>query len=100
MRNVEWSDRAIGNFEHQLEFIAQHNPSGAVLVRNRVLEAVAKLAVAHTGRAGRKPGTFEKYVSKTSLIIVYALTDKSTVTIIRIIHTSRDFRHNHWPSDN
>jgi plasmid stabilization system protein ParE len=98
MRNVEWSDRAVDNFAEQVEFITQRSPSGAARVRDRVQDAIAKLAFAHTGRVGRKPGTFEKFVSKTSLIIVYSLPDKATLTVVRIIHTSRDFSERNWPA--
>jgi toxin ParE1/3/4 len=98
MRGVTWSDRAVENFAGQMAFIADRSPSAVALVRGRVLDAVAQLGVATTGRRGRKKGTFEKYVSKTSLILVYTLTDETSLTIVRVIHTSRDFTKNRWPS--
>ncbi len=43
--------------------------------------------------------TFEKFVTKTSLIVVYALPDKENLTVVRVIHAARDFKKGQWPED-
>ena len=97
MRIVEWSDRAAADFAKQLAFIAAENEFNSARVKERVTNAADLLGLSHTGRLGRMDGTFEKYVSKTSLIVVYAFPDAKRLTIIRVIHAARNFRRNRWP---
>lgn len=99
MRIVEWSDRAAVDFAKQLAFIAADNEFNAARVRKRVTDATELLGLSHTGRLGRMDGTFEKYVPKTSLIIVYAFPDKERLIVVRVIHAARNFRRNRWPED-
>ncbi len=97
MRKVDWSIRATENLAKQLAFIAADNEFNAARVRERVTEAVMHLAEAATGRKGRMDETFEKFVPKTSLIIVYALPDKEKLTVVRVIHAAGDFKKDRWP---
>ena len=99
MRNVEWSEKAIKNLASQVKFIAGDSSGNAARVRERVLAAIGKLADQPIGRPGRNSGTFEHFVSKTSLIVVYALPDVSRLVVIRVIHTSRDFKPGEYPPD-
>ena len=89
-RPVQWSPAAAGAFFERLEFLKKRNPNAAVLVRERVLEAASKLSPFQTGRPGRKQGTFELYVAKTSLLIIYRHAEDGKVRILKIVHTSRD----------
>lgn len=92
MRTIFWADRALADFNQQIEFIAASSPKGARLVAERLHKAIENLANTPSGRFGRVPGTYEKFVPKTSCIIVYAKDDcAKTVTILRIIHTSREW---------
>ena len=99
MREVDWSVRAAKDFSAQLAHIAADNEFNAARVRKRVTDAADLLGLSHTGRMGRMDGTFEKYVSKTSLFIIYALPDRKRLTIVRVIHAARDFRRNRWPDE-
>jgi hypothetical protein len=55
-------------------------------------KAIDSLAKTASGRLGRFPGTHEKFAWKTSHVIVYAKDDNAkTTTIVRIIHTSREW---------
>jgi toxin ParE1/3/4 len=71
----------------------------AALVADRVEAAVALLQSAPTGRFGRIEGTYEKLVSKTSLIIAYQLSPSGDIAIARIIHAARDWTEGKWPED-
>ena len=99
MRKVDWSEKAIKNLAKQVKFIAGDSQSNALKVRDRVLAAIAKLSDRPVGRAGRNSGTYEFYVSKTSLVIVYVLPDDERLTIVRVIHTSRDFKPGAFPPE-
>jgi plasmid stabilization system protein ParE len=53
-----------------------------------------------TGRPGRVAGTYEKSVTGLRYIIAYALTrrgDREIVSILRVIHTARDWPDEEWP---
>ncbi len=51
-----------------------------------------------TGHPGRTAGTYEKSVRSLPYIVAYALTDRDmAVTILRIIHTARDWQEENWP---
>jgi plasmid stabilization system protein ParE len=54
-----------------------------------------------TGRPGRIGGTYEKLVARLPYIIAYAVTKEAgreVVSILRVIHTSRDWSDEKWPS--
>jgi plasmid stabilization system protein ParE len=58
----------------------------------RLHKAINSLARMASGRLGRFPGTYEKFVIKTSCVIVYTKDDRAkTITIVCIIHTSREW---------
>lgn len=95
MKRVQWSDAALDDIESQVVFIAQDNPIAARRVAQRLRETGNALALFATGHPGRVKGTYEKSVARLPYIIVYILSDDATtVTILQVIHTSRD-----WPGD-
>ncbi len=99
MRSVEWSAEALADFDDQINFIALSSKKNATLVADRIEEAVALLKFAPTGRFGRIEGTYEKLVSKTSLIIAYQLTPSGNIAIARIIHAAQDWPLGRWPEE-
>ena len=96
-RAVFWSREALADFDSQINFIALDSQQNASLVADRVESAVAALQAMPTGRYGRVGGTYEKLVTKTSLIIAYSLDAKGNLTIVRIIHAARDWKAGMWP---
>ena len=57
--------------------------------------ALADFATGHPGRVG---GTYEKSVARLPYIIAYALNDGEVeLTILRVIHTSRNWEPGAWP---
>lgn len=96
MRAVVWADDALRDFESALFHIAQENPVAASLVADRIEATADALAQMPIGHQGRVKGTYEKLVLKTPYIIAYALSD-TVVTIVRVIHGSRDWHDDTWP---
>ena len=53
------------------------------------------------GRPGRVTGTYEKLVTGLPYILAYVIAgagDQEEVAIVRVIHTSRDWPAEGWPS--
>ena len=95
MKRVQWSDSALEDIKAQVVFIAQDNPVAARRVSQRLRETGNALALFATGHPGRVNGTYEKSVARLPYIIVYTLSNNDTVvTILQVIHTSRD-----WPQE-
>ena len=99
-RPVHWSDDALTDLAEQVAYIASDNPSAA----HRVADALDKTALAlgdmPIGRPGRVTGTYEKSVTGLPYVVVYAITQTGgaeEITIVRVIHTSRDWSAEEWP---
>ena len=62
-------------------------------------------ALAHmsTGRPGRGAGAYEKVVSGIPYIVAYAIDaapgGRDSSTVLRIIHTARNWPEGGWPQD-
>ncbi len=101
MRRVVWSKHAHNDFRGIIGYIAQDNPTAAHDVATCIDRTIQALATTPTGRRGRVSGTYEKVVRGMPYIIAYALGDEpkghETVTILRVIHGSRDWREENWP---
>jgi toxin ParE1/3/4 len=95
MRQVLWSADARKDYLDILRYISADDPFAAEKVVNAIEKTGNMLADFATGRPGRAAGTYEKSVSRLPYVIVYALAgDGQTVSILRVIHSARD-----WPSD-
>jgi toxin ParE1/3/4 len=103
VRQVFWSRAALDEFDGIIAWIAQDNPPAAGRVADRIEHAVEALAFMPTGRPGRVAGTYEKIVANLPYIVAYALgtapTGAPTLTILRIIHTARNWPEDAWPED-
>jgi len=101
VRRVVWSDSAVEEFSRVVAYIAHDNPAAAISVADRLEAAVVALAELPIGRKGRVADTYEKVVSGLPYIIAYALSDDppegGTLTVLRIIHGSRDWPEGSWP---
>ncbi len=99
MRRVVWADAAQDDYLNILRYIAEDDPDAA----ERVVRAIEKtgngLADYATGRPGRVSGTYEKSIARLPYILAYALSEDDTaLTIVRVIHTSRDWLPDNWPA--
>ena len=100
MRHVVWSRRALSDAGDILCHIASEDTSAARKVINRIEATGEALGEFATGHPGRVAGTYEKSVRHLPYVIAYELTDDDqTVAILRVIHASRDWREEGWPTD-
>jgi plasmid stabilization system protein ParE len=98
MREVRWSVDALDDLRNQVVHIARDNAPAAQRVARRIRETGHALATFATGQPGRVSGTYEKSVRRLPYIIAYALSDDDSVlTILHVIHTSRDWAPDGWP---
>jgi plasmid stabilization system protein ParE len=97
-RRVLWSNDALDDLLEQIAHIAADNPDAAERVARRLREVATALGTYATGHPGRVSGTYEKSVPRLPYVIAYALTDgDSAVSILRVIHTARDWQGEEWP---
>jgi len=99
-RPVLWSKDALDDIIDQVAYIGLDNPDAAGRVVERVVAAGDSLGDMPTGRPGRVGGTYEKVVRRLPYIIAYAITRQvggEAVSILRVIHTSRDWPDEAWP---
>ena len=97
-RRIRWAAKASSDYHRQLEYIAKQNPNNADIVDQRLMAVVEALSEMPIGRVGRVTGTYEKPIARTSLIIVYQLTDE-ILHVVRIIHGKRNWPEGEWPQE-
>ncbi|WOE74558.1 type II toxin-antitoxin system RelE/ParE family toxin [Alterisphingorhabdus coralli] len=98
MRRVVWSQAALADMRDQLHYIAAEDPEAAQRVVSALRETGNALAEFATGHPGRVAGTYEKSVRGLPYIIAYALSDDDrTLSILRVIHSARDWQPEDWP---
>ena len=99
-RAVRWSRSALDDLKEQVANIARDNPDAARRVAARIRAAGEALGDIATGRPGRVTGTYEKSVARLPYIIAYAISahrGREVVSILRVIHTARDWPAEDWP---
>lgn len=100
-RPVMWSRDALDGLKQQLGYIATDDREGARRIVAKLRPTGEQPADFATGHPGRVSGTYEKSVSRLPYIIAYALTvhrGREVVAMLRVIHTSRDWDLDSWPS--
>jgi toxin ParE1/3/4 len=97
-RHVEWMPGARADLLDQIAYLAAEGVDAADQILDRIVITGNALGDFATGRPGRITGTYEKSVRGLPYILVYALTAADrTVSIVRIIHTARDWQEGEWP---
>lgn len=103
MRRIVWTEAARRDIGQIFSYIAGKNPSAAMIVRDRLHEAVVSLGVLPTGRPGRVTSTYEKVVTGLPYIVAYSLdidADGAPIlTVLRLIHGARDWAADRWPDE-
>jgi plasmid stabilization system protein ParE len=100
MRPVIWSDDARRDYLDILRYIAEDNPDAAERVVDAIEQAGNGLGEFATGRPGRVTGIYEKSIPRLPYVIAYSLTTqrgREVLSILRIIHTARDWPTDEWP---
>jgi len=95
-RSIQWSRDALDDLKRQITYIAADDVRVARDIADRLRSAAESLAERPTGRPGRVSGTYEKSIGGLLYIIAYAVTTLGTletISILRVIHASRD-----WPA--
>lgn len=99
MRHVLWSDTAKYDYLEILRYLAVDDPDAAERVLTTIEATGEALGAFATGHPGRVSGTYEKSISRLPYVIAYALSgDDKTVEILRVVHTSRDWKPESWPA--
>lgn len=91
MISIEWLPRAALNRFKQLDYIAQDNPLAAI-GQDKEIERQVNMLMQHPeiGRSGRRPGTRELVISRTSFILVYRIkSNLKGIEILRLLHSSQ-----------
>ncbi|HEY8564786.1 MAG TPA: type II toxin-antitoxin system RelE/ParE family toxin [Beijerinckiaceae bacterium] len=97
MKRIVWADTARRDYLGLLRRIRADNPAAAARVAGEITKAVEGLARHNTGRAGRVAGTYEKSVTGLPYVVAYLDDGAEPLTILRIIHTARNWPHGRWP---
>lgn len=94
---IEWLPRAEKDLDSQLDYIEQESIQAADVVAERIQHQVGQLAqFPDLGRAGRKRGTRELVLSRTSLVLVYRVRSKlARIEMLRVLHERQQ-----WPKSN
>lgn len=89
-----WLPRAIADRDAQLDYIARDNPKAALEQGDRIEKQISQLIEQpEMGRAGRKQGTRELVISRTSLIVIYRIKGKR-IELMRVLHGAQQ-----WPGE-
>ncbi len=88
---LRWSEKARGEYRAQIAFIAERNYSAARKIQEKI-SASTDLLILHPeiGKAGRREGTRELWVSGAPFIIVYSLS-RDDIVILSILSTYIDY---------
>jgi len=91
---IEWLPRANTTRNDQLTYIAQGSIRAAREVASQIEQQTGQLAqFPELGRVGRKRGTRELVISRTSLVVVYRVRPKlERVEVLRVLHARQQ-----WP---
>ncbi len=100
-RPVIWSQGALDNLKQQIANVAEDNPAAARRLAARIQDTGQRLGDMATGRPGRVTSTYEKPIGRLPYIIAYQLrpiAGRESVVILRVIHTSRHWPPEEWPT--
>ena len=102
-RPVRWSLDARADLLSISDYIRADSPEAARRVARQIEASSKLLGEFATGRAGRVEGTYEKGVPRLPYVIAYEVradsAGRETVFVLRVIHTSRDWRPGEWPPE-
>lgn len=92
---IVWLKNASTTLATQLDHIAKENPTAAIEQGEIIIKQVEQLAIhPEIGRVGRKQGTRELVISRTSFIVIYRVKPAvNRVEILRVLHSSQQ-----WPT--
>ncbi len=87
--NVVWTELSLDDLSEINAWIAQEQPSTALLVSLRILDSVESVADHPLlGRTGRVAGTREFAVPKTPFVVFYSV-EGDTLRVLRVLRGRR-----------
>lgn len=88
-----WLPRAIKNRDAQIDRIAKDSPQAAIDQGDLIEEQINQLVeYPEMGKPGRKKGTREMVITKTSFIVVYRYKQRAKrIEIMRLLHGSQQY---------
>ncbi len=95
MNRIDWSERAVADFEAALAYIAKESPQNAQLVKDRIFNTVKHLEAFSLGTAGLKT-TLKLFIPKTSYFVIFRRSADGNISLLAFLHTSRDWGKLDW----
>ena len=99
-RRVVWAKAAQDDMRALVAYAAETSPDTAQRIADAIRHGGNALGRHDTGRPGRVPGTREKSLPAIHQIICYRIEPErggERITILRVVHTARDWRKGHLP---
>ena len=89
---VRWTAAATADLRNTLDYLRAIDPAMASYLAERVEEVNRNIAaLPRAARYDAETGTYERYVPKTRIILVYLVHDEADeAEVIAAFHTSRD----------
>ncbi len=95
MRKIEWTERALQDFESALAYIAEDNPNNAELVRARIFNTLRHLESFSLGLPAPK-GALKLYIPKTSYFVIFRRNADGDISLRAFIHAAQDWEKIDW----
>ena len=95
MRRIDWSERAISDFEAAIAYIAEESPQNAQLVRDRIFKTLRHLESFSLGTAGPKD-TLKLFIPKASYFVIFRRNAEGDISLRAFLHTSQDWGKLDW----
>jgi toxin ParE1/3/4 len=95
MRRIDWSERAISDFEAALAYIAEDNPRNAILVRDRIFKTVKLLESFSLGLPAPN-GAFKLFIPKTSYFVIFRRSSDGDISLLAFLHAAQDWGKFDW----
>lgn len=91
-----WLQKAESDLDGVVEYIAQHNPTAAWQIYEKIRSKIELLTEQPgIGRPGRVPGTRELVIQGTPYLVPYTVYQPlDAVVILRVLHGARE-----WPEE-
>jgi toxin ParE1/3/4 len=95
MRRIDWSEKAIADFESAIAYIAEESPKNAQLVRGRILKTLKLLESFSLGIPAPK-GSYKLFVPRTSYFVIFRRNTDGDISLRAFLHTSQDWGKLDW----
>jgi toxin ParE1/3/4 len=95
MRRIDWSERAIADFEAALAYIAEDSPQNAQLVRDRIFSTLRHLETFELGVAAPND-TLKLFIPKTSYFVIFRRSAEGDISLRAFLHSSQDWGKLDW----